>query len=301
MSIKTVLLIGAGGSLGAPTLAALTPLFTTTVLTRESSKSTFPSDIRVITVPDSYPEPDLVAAFKGQDAVVSTIGTFSSAIQTRFADAAVAAGVKRFIPAEFGSDTEAPGVAELLPSIWGVKKEALDYVKAKAAESEGKMSWSAIGCGAYFDWAFTATKGHFAHLDLTAKKAMVFDDGEAKFSVSNLSQVAKAVAQTLVHAEETRDRFVFVQSFLVTQNELVAALEKVTGDKFEVTREDSRTWMEVNVPKAKEGDMTGVFNTIWGVCVTDSDFTKKVDFANGMLGLEDEDLEESLRAALKKM
>ena len=299
MSVKTVLLMGAGGSLGTPTLQELKAVFTTTVLTRQSSKSTFPSDVKVITVPDDYPEADLVEAFKGQDAVVSTISTFSAEVQRRFADAAVKAGVKRFIPAEFGSDTEPAGVAEMIPSIWGAKGETLEYIKKRAAESS--MTWTAIGCGGFFDWMFTFTGGHFGHLDLANKKAMVFDDGEAKFSMSNLAQVAKAVTKTLQHLEETEDKYILVHSFLITQNQLVAALEKVTGAKYAVTNEDSKKWFEEWVPKAKAGDQTGIYNTIWGVAVTDSDFTTRPTFANKTLGLEDEDLEESLRTVLKKM
>lgn len=199
MATKTVLLIGAGGSLGTPTLQELQKSFTVTVLTRESSTTTYPSTVRVITVLDSYPESDLEAAFAGQDAVVSTITTTSTSVQKRFVDAAIKAGVKRFIPGEFGGDTESDENVAMAPGVWGPKRELLDYLKAKANSEAGSggLTWTAIGNGMFFDWAFLVTKGHFLQLDLGEGTALVLDDGDRKFSVTNLAQVARAVVRVL--------------------------------------------------------------------------------------------------------
>jgi uncharacterized protein YbjT (DUF2867 family) len=62
-----ILLIGAGGSIGSIVLSALlaTPSLRVTVLQRASSKSTLPAGLDILTVPDSYPTEDLVAAFRG--------------------------------------------------------------------------------------------------------------------------------------------------------------------------------------------------------------------------------------------
>ena len=296
MSIRNVILIGAGGSLGTPVLQELKKSFNTTILTRQSSKSTFPSDVKVITIADDYPESDLVAAFEGQDAVVSTITSFGTSTQKRFTDAAVKAGIKRFVPAEFGSDSENyPELVDMAPAVWGAKKEQLDYIKSK------DLPWTAIANGAFFDWLFTFTKGHFGQIDFDKKTMTIFDDGNAKFSATNTGQVARAVAKALLKPEETKNRFLFIQSFSISQNQLHAALEKVTGDKFAVTKVESKKWFAENVPKAQAGDQGAIFNTLWGVSSTQSDFTNKPQFANGLLGLEEEDFEESLRDALKKM
>jgi hypothetical protein len=47
----------------------------------------------------------LTSPFRGQDAVVSTVGTFGISAQCSAIDAAIAAGVQRFVPSEFGGDT----------------------------------------------------------------------------------------------------------------------------------------------------------------------------------------------------
>ena len=301
MAIKTVLLIGAGGSLGAPVLTELQKQhFTVTVLTRESSNSTFPSSVKVVRVPDDYPEADLVAAFQGQDAVVNTISTVNTSTQDAFVDAAVKAGVKRFIPAEFGTDAEEPELAKLVP-VWAQKNASLEYIKEKAAASGGAFSWTAIQNGAFFDWAFTVTKGTFWHLDLNAKKMLVFDDGNARFAATNLAQVARAVANTLLKEEEMKNKYLLIQSFAFTQNELLAALEKITGDKFERETVATKDFLAEHVPGSQKGEFEHMMNVVWAIGVTDSEFDKRPTFANKLLGLEEEDLETSLREALAKM
>jgi len=56
--------------------------------------------------------------------------------------------VKRFVPAEFGSNTANAKAVELVPIFKG-KEEVTNYLKSK--ESEG-LSWTAIVNGPFFDW-----------------------------------------------------------------------------------------------------------------------------------------------------
>lgn len=118
------------------------------VLSRKGSKSTYASHIKVHEVDESYPEEELVSAFKGQDAVVVTIPVFDANKIKILIDAAIKAGVKRFIPSEFGSDTTQKKVVEKLP-IFSPKIEVIEYLRSR--ESSG-LSWTAIVTGAFFDW-----------------------------------------------------------------------------------------------------------------------------------------------------
>ena len=124
------------------------PQFTVSVLSRASSKSKFASHIKVIVGDDGYPEHQLVDAFKGQDAVVSAIAPGNETTQKSFVDAAVKAGVKRFLPGEFGSDASNPGTLELLPTFRS-KTEVVQHLKSQ--EQTG-LSWSGILNGPFFDW-----------------------------------------------------------------------------------------------------------------------------------------------------
>ena len=69
-------------------------------------------------------------------------------------DAAIRAGVQRFIPAEFGSNTEDPAVVERLP-MFKSKLAVLDHLKMVSATNTN-FSYTAICNGAFFDWVNTS-------------------------------------------------------------------------------------------------------------------------------------------------
>ena len=140
----------AGGNLGPSILKALDsdPHFTVSILSRQNSKSTFPPHIKVHTIPDDYPEEQLIAAFTGQDAVVDLAPLYNIAHHKAFVDAAVKAGVKHFIPSDFGAKTTEPRVIEAVPA-FSTMVEIREYLVSK--ESEG-LTWTGVSNGSFFDW-----------------------------------------------------------------------------------------------------------------------------------------------------
>lgn len=76
-----------------------------TILSREGSSAAFPQEAKVIK--SDFSEESLVQALKGQDAVVSMLPIMALGEQAKVAEAAIKAGVKRFIPSEYGSDSSA--------------------------------------------------------------------------------------------------------------------------------------------------------------------------------------------------
>lgn len=149
-TLNNVIIVGAGGNLGPAVLDAFlsTPGFNMSVLTRTESSTTFPSGVRVFKT--DYSESSLLSAFKGQDAVVSIVPYRALAEQTKLIDAAIKAGVRRFVPSEYGHPPENIRNEDIMPSsTFGVKKDILAYLKKK--ESTG-LSWTAFATGAFFDW-----------------------------------------------------------------------------------------------------------------------------------------------------
>lgn len=115
------------------------------MLSRESSKYEPQAGINLLKT--DYTHESLVAALKGQDAVVSAIGGAGVSAQTKIIDAAIAAGVKRFIPSEFGSDTTNPLTLEYFPG-WAEKVEIRKYLESK----QDQIEWTGIFNGLFFDW-----------------------------------------------------------------------------------------------------------------------------------------------------
>ena len=95
-----------------------------------------------------YTHASLVAAFQGQDAVISTIATSNLTDQKRIIDAAVDAKVKRFIPSEFGWDSSKDNALTVAPCI-AMKIDTVAYLKEQ--EISG-MSWTSVVNGLWLDW-----------------------------------------------------------------------------------------------------------------------------------------------------
>jgi hypothetical protein len=97
-----------------------------------------------------YTPASLQAALKGQDAVIGLLaGAIVDTVQIKLIDAAIAAGVKRYVSSEFGSDTDDDAVVKAVPGLFTAKQLARDYLKGK--EKQG-LSWTGIVNGPFFDW-----------------------------------------------------------------------------------------------------------------------------------------------------
>lgn len=148
MSIPYLTFNQAGGNLGPPLLRALSTSFNLSVLSRASSKATFDSSVKVHKIADEYPLSELVSILKGQDAVITLLRAGATELIKRCIDASVQAGVKRFIPGEFGSNSGSAAAREAVP-IFEKKWEVKNYLVEK--EREG-LSWTSVVCGSFFDW-----------------------------------------------------------------------------------------------------------------------------------------------------
>jgi nucleoside-diphosphate-sugar epimerase len=266
-TIKNVLIAGATGSVGLPILNALLaePSFTVTILSRASSKATFLPYIPIIKISDDYTIAELTSAFKNQDAVIIALTTSvvtadgKDGLAIRLIDAAVAAGVKRFIPSEYGANNLDPRARSLIP-IYDIKGAMLEYLIAKAEESNGKLTWTSISCGSWLDWALDPLKsGNFLGIDVKSRKATVYDSGDARFAITTSMNTGLAVARALKHADLTANKQVFLADFVSTTNEIVASLEKQTGDKFEITHKDTASEIKVMKEKYDAGNFNAAF------------------------------------------
>ncbi|KZL85264.1 NmrA-like family protein [Colletotrichum incanum] len=294
MTTKSVLLVGANGTLGAKILDALVAAksFKLSALKRAGSqtKPPYPADqVQVIEVDDDLTFEGLKKAFKGQDVVIVSFRLRDLEQHLRIAEAASAAGVKHFMPADFGSiDADNPRARELIPLYR--YKLAVRQKAQELADKNPNFAWTGIVCGHFFDWG---VKEGFLHAYLDKKKIDVIDGGNIKASVSTLPRVGEAVVRilNLGVTEVTKNKTLFIQSFCITQNELLQSLEKATGSKWTVNNVESESFIEEHRKKAVAGDAETIEDLVFAVGQLDADWTKRDDFAMKSLGLEDEDLD----------
>ena len=153
-SYRSVALYGAGGdSIGHHILQALlaNSQFTITIIARSSSTTKFPSSVRVVRIPASPSHSNLVEAFEGQDVLISAVGFPAQLSQHQLIDAAIEAGVKRFVPSDYGMDNMNPEMRKLSP-VFESKGAVIDYLRAK--EGVG-LTWTSVATGLWLDWCVT--------------------------------------------------------------------------------------------------------------------------------------------------
>jgi uncharacterized protein YbjT (DUF2867 family) len=302
MSITNVALIGGTGTLGAPVLKALKASeFNVFVVNRQTSRSVYPRT-QVITVPDDLNVDEVSHALREKeiDALIITIAGSHVESQKKLIDAAFKAGVKRLIPAEFGScDSADDKTNEILPLMKG-KKYVRDYLLSLQDKERhgGALTWTSLVTGHFFDYGLACGLLKF---DLKGRKAYIMDGGNIKFSGSNLDFIGKAVIKILEKPEETENKLLYVHSNYVTQLELLEVLEEVTGDKFERIDQDSEEELKVVRPKMLDGDGEAREEVVavWGVVA--SDWKNKKGFANTLLGLQEDDLVETVRKVVAEL
>ncbi|UNI18601.1 hypothetical protein JDV02_004858 [Purpureocillium takamizusanense] len=221
-SIRNVAIAGASGDLGAPILKEIieSNLFNVTVLTRSSSNAEFPPSVRVLRV-DYSSIPDLTTALAGQDAVVSALTTAAMDLQLGLIEASIAAGVKRFIPSEFGSDCGNPNASQL--PVYRSKIAIHEALREHARAHPDSFTYTLVRNGVFLDWAMRRN----LIFDFASEKPAFYDGGDRPFSATTLASVGRAVVGVLRHVDETRNRVIFVHDMVVTQRKILAVARAI--------------------------------------------------------------------------
>ncbi|KAL7931457.1 hypothetical protein V8C35DRAFT_329480 [Trichoderma chlorosporum] len=279
--IKKVMLVGAGGNLGTHVLHSLIEArFNVSVMSRTSSEAIFPDNVQVYKT--DYSESSLINALKGHDAVVSAIGGGGLKEQQNIIDAAIIAGVKRFIPSEYGIDVCHPKAMEIVP-FFRQKEQVNAYLRSK--ESQG-LTWTSIATGPFLDWGLGA--GLFG-----------FD---LKNRTTILPTVGNAIASVLTHASDTANKRIFVHSFRTTQKQLLEILEEQTGTSWKVSYVPANEMISVGRQKMSNGK-GGVFELLQAAMFKGgcgSDFEAEFELHNDLLELRPDNLEKSIETILNR-
>lgn len=193
----------------------------------------------------------LTQALKGQDALINSTNSFDPKVATRFVDAAVAAGVYRYVPPDFGLDPVRAHVPSL--PIFGIKTLTHHYLEQKAKENEGKFTWTIISNGPFLDWGIRST---FMGVDVRGKKLSLFNDGENVIPYTMLADVGKAIVGTLLHPDETANRVAYVQSAVKSQKQMGAIAQEAVGGSWDTVTVDVDAIYANCIDAIKKGIMT---------------------------------------------
>ncbi|KAF1809825.1 NAD(P)-binding protein [Eremomyces bilateralis CBS 781.70] len=297
--IKSVAIAGASGTLGPHVLKALIDAqFQVKVLARSKKPGEFDAGVNVVEVDFTSVE-SLTAALKGIDAVVSTVAGTAIKTQTVLIDAAAVAGVKRFIPSEYGSVTTNPKL-EAFPLYENVFK-IKHHLQEKA--NAGQLTWTVLACGAFLEFLFAP--GEASLLDFTDRKATLLDEGDNRLSSTSLATAGKAIAGILKNLEATKNRVVKVSEVILTQNQLLKIAERLRpGDNWEISKVAASAVLKEGLDELSAGDFSSsaIFKVINGTGLAGETYGSAYDETdNELLGVKELTEEDLKKFVVEKL
>ncbi|CAG8474446.1 5832_t:CDS:2 [Scutellospora calospora] len=165
---------------------------------------------------------DLAKTLKGTDVIVSAIGGNElEATQRTLLIAAKEAGVKRFIPSEFGCDIKTINDVHLF--------HASKLAFLQELEKSG-IEYTIIVTGLFQEYI------GILGFDHKNKKATFYADSNTKIATTALSDIGKYTVESL-KLPEARNGTIRVAGSVLTLNELLKKYEEITGTKWEVSED----------------------------------------------------------------
>ncbi|KAK2760623.1 oxidoreductase [Colletotrichum kahawae] len=263
-TLKKIAVIGGTGDLGHVVVQQLVAagIFDVAVVTRDSRDTRGKIPTGAKTAEADYESPEsLTTAFRGFDAVVCTLPGHLEALLLRILDAAIAAGVRRFVPSEFGSDHRQPAAHSVPLSASKIK---VDNTLRQAA-AEGRI-------------------------DIPERKFFIHDGGDIPFGLTTRKSFGDAVAGALRHPGETKNQIYTIEVISLTQNRVLQLVKEALPDlELEIVHVNTKERYERGVKKLVSGvfDMSVVGDMVLRF-VFDSELqlTSDTQAANELLGVE---------------
>ncbi|KAM0810128.1 putative NmrA-like domain-containing protein [Seiridium cardinale] len=310
--IRKVAVVGASGHSGSFITEALlkTGKLVVTAITRVGSESKFPEGVDVKKV-DYGKQETLVEALQGQDALVITLsGHTPEGTEAHLINAAGEAGVGWILPNEWSPDTANEALVN-----------DVSVFKPKGATRQtiadlGKSSYIAVSTGFWYEWSLAIPPAY--GFDLANRTVTFFDEGKTKISTTTWPQLGRAVAALLSLPaqaegankngclEDFKNKVVYVNSFTVSQRDMLDSAIRVTGTQesdWKITHEPSKERYASGIKEIGEGKRIGFAKMMYTrVFYPDGcgDFESSKGTLNDVLGLPKEDIDIATKVAIER-
>ncbi|KAF3006755.1 hypothetical protein E8E13_009955 [Curvularia kusanoi] len=206
------------------------------VLTNPSQWLRLPSYLSTAAVKhqkSDFSATSLKSAFMGQDLIISTTAGGDSDQQITIIDAARAAGVRRFMPHEFGHDTLNKGITKRVLKSAG-RAKVIEHLRAVATDAID-FEWVGVATGYTLDTGLIS--GNMG-LDMEWHSATIHGIGTEVFAASSLRRVGQVVSRVILYWEKVKNQYIYAASILTSANEVLRSAEKATKREFTVGNYD---------------------------------------------------------------
>jgi hypothetical protein len=123
------------------------------------------------------------------------------------------------------------------------------------------------------------------------------DYGDHHWSTTTFNTVALAVKNAILATEKTANKYLFIESFNVSQKGILPTLETLTMTKWNVSYHDAEEEKALALGKLSQGNYSALTTLMWYVTCVEGyggDYMKHEERANDLLSLPEESLEIAL-------
>jgi hypothetical protein len=270
------------------------------VLTYPSQSPYLPPDVPANPVEHKttdFSASSLKLAFAGQDLVISTVAGSDYDLQVRIINAVVEAGVKRYMPDEFGHDSLNKRIQERMPRV-AARAKTIGYLRNLSSSRGTEFEWAAIACGYVLDTALIS--GNFG-IDMLWQSATIHGTGDERFAATSLRRAGTAVASVIRHWDEIKNQYLYSAGTVTSAREVLACLDIISGSECTVDYSDVHDCLREGKKRIERGyPDSGMFLLEKSILCDESlkateAFEK--DSANKLLQLKSETVDGIIRTA----
>ena len=186
----------------------------------------------------------LVEPLRGHDWVIILISRQVLEPHCQVIDAAIEAGVPNVIPSCFGLDTKDPRVRGIPALEQKVQME--DYVIEKAEKD--LINFVGFETSMFLEWGIQ--RGIYINLHGPTR---LIDGGGQRISLTSLEDIGVAIVAVL--RSNVRNRFLFLQSIAISQNEMMEVVKELKPEKtFEIINVNSEEAYKKSWEAFRNGD-----------------------------------------------
>lgn len=168
---------------------------------------------------------NLANVFRKYDTVICCSGfSIGAGMQIKITKAVLEAGVRRYVPWQFGADYDKIGRGSAQP----VFDEQLDVRDLLRAQS--KTHWIIVSTGMITSFLF---REDFGVINLSQQVIHALGDWQNSLTLTACEDIGALTVEVLFHQPEILDQVVFVSGDTVTFEEIADKMEEVFDVKFE--------------------------------------------------------------------
>jgi len=178
---------------------------------------------------------NLADILRKYDTVICCSGfSIGAGMQVKITKAALEAGVRRYVPWQFGADYDKIGRGSAQP-VFDEQLDVRDLLRA-----QNKTHWIIVSTGMITSFLF---REDFGVINLSGKVIHALGDWQHSLTLTSCEDIGAVTVEVLFHQPEILDQVVFVSGDTVTFQEIADKMENLFEEKFERALWD-RTYLE---------------------------------------------------------